>query len=548
MSVFEKFFRETFDDQGRLIAFDVQYPPDFNYGYDVVDAIAAETPDKRALVWCNTEGEERIFTFDDIRRLSNQAANVFLNAGIRKGDYVITSLKRHYEYWITAIALHKIGAVLTPVTYMLTAEDLVYRLRSAKIAGIVCTPEGDVPQRVAEAVATVEKEGLHCKVWSAKRSVLGFENFTAAMEAASDQLERQPTKATEPIILYFTSGTTGEPKGVLHSHTYPLGHALGAKYWHQVREDGLHFTVADTGWSKTSWGKIYGQWLAGTAVMVFDFDNFDPRQLVTVINRYGVTTFCAPPTIYRYLVRKEIAPMPTLCHATSAGELLNPEVSRRFSQFTGLPINEGYGQTEGVLLLGNFKGYEPQAGSVGIPTPQYQIELMRRDGTPAETGELGEIVIRPTREDGLIPGIFVAYLNDEEQYKYVWRYGVYHTGDSAIRDENGYYWFQGRFDDLIKTGGYRVGPYEVENILMEHPAVVECSVVGVPDPLRGQAIKAIIILDSGYEPTHALEKELREFCNSRMAEYKWVRIVEFVREMPKTFSGKIQKYQQRKKK
>ena len=546
MSIYQRFCKETFDEKGRLVKFEVSYPDNFNYGYDVVDAIAAETPDKRALVWCNTEGEERIFTFDDIRRLSNQAANMFLSAGIRKGDYVITALKRHYEYWITAVALHKIGAILTPVTYMLTAEDLLYRLRSAKIAGIVCTSEGDVPGRVAEAVREAEKEGLHCKVWSTRKSVEGFPCFNTAVLAASDQLERQPTKATEHIILYFTSGTTGEPKGVLHSHTYPLGHTLGAKYWHQVTEDGLHFTVADTGWSKNSWGKIYGQWLAGTAVMVFDFDNFDPRQLVTVINRYGVTTFCAPPTIYRYLVRKEIAPMPTLRHATSAGELLNPEVSRRFSEFTGLPINEGYGQTEGVLLLGNFKDYEQRTGSMGIPTPQYQIELMRRDGTPAETGELGEIVIRPTRADGLITGIFVAYLNDEEQYKYAWRYGVYHTGDSAIRDEDGYYWFQGRFDDLIKTGGYRVGPYEVENILMEHPAVVECSVVGVPDPLRGQAIKAIIILDKGYEPTHALEKEIREFCNSRMAEYKWVRIVEFVKEMPKTFSGKIRKVEQRK--
>jgi acetyl-CoA synthetase len=405
------------------------------------------------------------------------------------------------------------------------------------VKAIICTTQDDVPQTIKAALA---ETGLSAKLWCVQREADGFENLTAQMEMADDTFERRETKADDPMMLYFTSGTTGYPKGVIHDFTYPLAHIVTAKYWQQAEEDGLHFTVAETGWAKASWGKIYGQWLVGSAVMVYDFDNFDPKQLTTIINRYGVTSFCAPPTVYRYLVRKGIAGMPTLKHATTAGEMLAPEVFRKFTEKTGIPLCEGYGQTETTLLMANFKGCQPKEGSMGTISPFYNIDLRDKEGNPVPDGEIGEVVIIPP-ENGKQPGIFTAYLDNEEQYEYVWRGGVYHTGDAAYRDEDGLYWFHGRFDDIIKTGGFRVGPYEVENVLMEHPAVVECSVIGVPDKLRGQAIKAVIVPGQGYEPDRNLELEIKEFCNQKLAEYKWVRIVEFVAEMPKTISGKIQK-------
>ena len=537
MSIYQKYCTEVIDEQGSLKEFSLRYPEDFNFGYDVVDVIARETPDKKALVWCNTENEEHIFTFDDIREKSNRMANVFRNAGIGRGDSVLVVLKRHYEYWFAAVALHKLGAVMIPATHMLTVSDFVYRIRSSKAKAIVCTAQNDVPEKIQ---AALKEAGADLKLWCVQADVEGFENLTAAMEAASGELERVPTLATDPMMMYFTSGTTGYPKGVIHDFTYPLAHIVTAKYWQQAEEDGLHFTVAETGWAKASWGKIYGQWLIGSAVMVFDFDNFEPKQLCAVINRYGVTSFCAPPTVYRYLVRKGIPDMPSLRHASTAGEMLAPEVFRKFTEKTGLLLCEGYGQTETTLLMANFKGKEPVAGSMGTISSFYHIELRNKRGEPVEVGEIGEVVIIPP-ENGKQPGVFSGYLDNEAQYNYVWRGGVYHTGDAAYMDENGRYWFHGRFDDIIKTGGYRVGPYEVENVLMEHPAVVECSVVGVPDTLRGQAIKAVIILSQSYAPSRELELEIKDFCNQRLAEYKWVRIIEFVTEMPKTISGKIQK-------
>ncbi len=347
------------------------------------------------------------------------------------------------------------------------------------------------------------------------------------------------------MLLYFTSGTTGNPKGVIHDYTYPLAHIVTAKYWQQAEDGGLHFTVAETGWAKASWGKIYGQWLVGSAVMVYDFDNFEPKQLTNIINRYGVTSFCAPPTVYRYLVRKGVPDMPKLRHASTAGEMLAPEVFRRFTERTGIPLCEGYGQTETTLLMANFRGQNPIEGSMGTISPLYQIQLRRKDGTPAPVGEIGEIVIIPP-EDGKQIGVFCGYLDNEKQYNHVWRDGVYHTGDAAWQDENGLFWFHGRFDDIIKTGGFRVGPYEVEHVLMEHSGVAECSVVGIPDTLRGQAIKAVIVPTSGYEPSKNLEKEIKDFCNNKLAEYKWVRSIEFVKELPKTISGKIRKTELRK--
>ena len=536
MSIYKRFCTEVLDEQGDLQKFSLHYPENFNFGYDVVDAIAAEDPGKTALVWCNTENEERTFTFGEIREQSDRYANVFRNAGIGRGSRVMLVLKRHYEYWFAVIALHKLGAIAIPATHMLTVRDYVYRLRMARVDAILCTPCGDVPGKLRSAAV---EAGADCVLWTVRKDIPGFRNMTAETACASDTLRRQQTAAADPMLLYFTSGTTGDPKGVMHDFVYPLAHIVTAKYWQQAEDGGLHFTVAETGWAKASWGKLYGQWLVGSAVMVFDFDNFEPKQLCAVINRYGVTSFCAPPTVYRYLVRKGIPDMPSLKHASTAGEKLAPEVFRRFTEKTGLPLCEGYGQTETTLLMANFRGSGPTAGSMGRISPLYHIELRGKNGKPVPVGEIGEVVIVPP-ETGRPAGVFCGYLDHEEQYRHVWRDGVYHTGDAAYMDENGNFWFHGRFDDIIKTGGYRVGPYEVEHVLMEHPAVAECSVVGVPDPLRGQAIKAVVVL-GGAEPTLGLEKEIRDFCNSRLAEYKWVRIVEFVKEMPKTISGKIRK-------
>ncbi len=537
MSIYKKYCTEVVDEHGCLKEFSLNYPDNFNFGYDVVDAIAQQTPDKRAIVWCNTENEEHVFSFSDVKKYSNQIANVFKSAGIGRGDKVMLVLKRHFEYWFSAVALHKLGAVMIPATHMLTVSDFEYRIKSAGVKAIVCTSHDDVPEKIRQALENVNSSAV---LWSIQEDVNGFRNLTKEALSASDSFERVKTSVSDPMMLYFTSGTTGYPKGVIHDFSYPLAHIVTAKYWQQAEDGGLHFTVAETGWAKASWGKIYGQWLVGSAVMVFDFDNFDPKQLTTVINRYGVTSFCAPPTVYRYLVRKGIPDMPSLKHASTAGEMLAPEVFRKFTERTGLELCEGYGQTETTLLMANFKGRKPVQGSMGTISPQYNIELRGKDGKPVPVGKIGEVVVLPS-ENGRQVGIFCAYLDNDQQYEYVWRDGVYHTGDAAYMDENGLYWFHGRFDDIIKTGGFRVGPYEVENILTEHPAVAECSVIGVPDKLRGQAIKAVIVLGKGYEPSKELELEIKDFCNSKLAEYKWIRLIEFVDEMPKTISGKIQK-------
>ena len=541
-SIYQRFCTEIKDENGGLKKLTLNYPDNFNFGYDVVDEYAAVSPDKRAMVWCNVENEEHIFTFLDVKRYSNKMANVFREYGIGRGDRVMLVLKRHYEYWFAAVALHKLGAVMIPATHMLTVDDFVYRISASGVKAIVCTAQDDVPSTIKQALRKSEKTPV---LWCVQKDVEGFFNLTSQMETAGDAFDRVETSAADPMMLYFTSGTTGYPKGVIHDFTYPLAHIVTAKYWQQAQDDGLHFTVAETGWAKASWGKIYGQWLIGSAVMIYDFDNFDPKQLVTVINRYGVTSFCAPPTVYRYLVRKGIESMPTLKHASTAGEMLAPEVFRKFTQETGIPLCEGYGQTETTLLMANFKGRQPKEGAMGTVSPFYNIELRDKDGKQVPDGQIGEVVIIPPAS-GKQAGVFTGYLDNEEQYKYVWRGGVYHTGDAAYRDSDGLYWFHGRFDDIIKTGGFRVGPYEIENVLMEHPAVVECSVIGVPDKLRGQAIKAVIVPGHGYEPTRELELAIKEFCNRRLAEYKWVRLVEFVSAMPKTISGKIKKTELRK--
>lgn len=539
MELYRKYFSETVDKNGRLTELEQHIPDNFNFGYDVVDVLADNEPDSRALVWCDTSGEEHIFTFKDIKRESNKAANTLLSAGIKKGDRVMLALKRHYEYWFIAIALHKIGAVMIPVTHMLTAEDFIYRVNAAAVKAVICTSMDGVPERVKTAIQTLNKE-KECILWTVKESTEGFRNFTLESANASDALERVKTKSEDPSFIYFTSGTSGAPKGVIHDFTYPLAHFVTAKYWQQNSEHGLHFTISETGWAKASWGKLYGQWLMDCAVLVYDFDNFEPKQITAVINKYGVTSFCAPPTVYRYLTRRDTDDMPSLKYAGTAGEYLSPEVFEKFRQKTGLSIHEGYGQTETTLLIANLKGITPRDGSLGMPSPMYDIVLINKSGERAACGEIGEICIAP--RNGKKPlGVFSGYLDDEDRYKEAWRGGVYHTGDAAWYDEDGYFWFHGRFDDIIKSGGYRIGPYEVESVLIKHPAVAECSVIGVPDKLRGQAVKAVVVLAAGFEPTNGLRKEILEFCNARLAEYKWARALEFVKEMPKTISGKIKK-------
>lgn len=537
MSIYERFCTCTEDENGALKKIDIHYNDNFNFAYDVVDEIARENPEKRAIVWCNANDEERIFTFSDVMKESNRYANALSGLGIRKGDYVMLCLKKHYEYWFVSTALHKLGAVMVPVTHMLRVDDFKYRFTTADIKAVVTTEENDVPARIKEALSEAGKEAV---LMSIREDVDGFINLSKLKEASSDEMERVETNVKDSMMMYFTSGTTGYPKGVIHDFSYPLAHIVTAKYWQRAEDDGLHFTVAETGWAKASWGKMYGQWLVGSAVMVYDFDNFDPKMLTQVINKYKVTSFCAPPTVYRYLVKKGAPAMPSLKHAATAGEYLNPEIFKKFYEKTGLYLNEGYGQTETTLLSANYKGIKNKEGSMGVASPLYNLHLIDKEGNEVEPGEIGEIVIVP--ENGEKPiGVFSAYLNDPELYENAWQGGVYHTGDSAWKDEDGYFWFHGRFDDIIKSGGFRIGPFEIENILIKHEAVLECSVVGIPDALRGQAIKAFIVLSHGYEPSQNLEKEIKEFTNSKLAEYKWIRYIEFTDELPKTISGKIRK-------
>lgn len=543
MYLYSNFCDETLDERGVLQDFSLHYPDNYNFGYDVVDEMARLAPDQRAMVWCNPEGEHREFTFGDIGRLSNQAANVLRAHGVAKGDKVLVILKRNYEYWYVAPALHKLGAVIIPATHMLTVDDLVYRIQTAYITAAVGTPDGTTVADLLEA----QKQCPELKtIFAVRNQQPGTVDFTAEMESASTSLERVETRVTDPMLIYFTSGTTGYPKAVMHDHTYTLSHIITARYWQNVQENGLHLTVAETGWGKASWGKIYGQWLCGCAVMVYDFDAFSPRRLLRLMSQYGVTSFCAPPTVYRYFVDygMDKVDLSALKHVTTAGEALNPVVFRMVEEQTGLKLMEGFGQTESVLMLANLAGTESRPGSMGKPTPLYQTAIVDETGTPVKPGDVGELVVIP-REGKKQHGIFMGYCGDDELYRNAWRGGIYHTGDTAWVDEDGYYWYVGRVDDLIKTRGFRVGPFEVENVLMEHPAVLECAVTGVADEKRGQVIKATVLLAEGYEPSKQLNREIRNFANSRMAAYKWISILEFVTEMPKTISGKIRRVELR---
>jgi acetyl-CoA synthetase len=540
----KKFLSQTdFDSYEKFIEkFKINVPENFNFAYDVVDEIAQSTPDKRAMVWCDDEEDEKVFSFAEMKSYSDKAANFFKSIGIKKGDPVMLILKRRYEYWFCTLALNKIGAITIPATHLLSTKDIIYRNNAADIKMIVCVADPEVIHHVEEAQPkspTLIHKAL------VRTSKDGWFNLTEEIEKASDVFEKPPvgerTKNNDTMLLYFTSGTTGMPKMVNHNFDYPLGHILTAKYWQNNMDNGLHFTVADTGWAKSAWGKIYGQWISGSAVMTYDYDKFIPRNLMTVIEKHKVTTFCAPPTIYRFLIKEDLTKynLSHLKYCVVAGEPLNPEVFKQFFDATGIKLMEGYGQTECTVAVATYPWMKPKPGSMGKPSPCYDIDIIDPDGKSCEVGEIGQIIIRTGK--GKPVGMFNGYYRDDALTKKVWQNEIYYTGDTAWRDEDGYFWFVGRADDIIKSSGYRIGPFEVESALMEHPAVLECAITAVPDPERGQIVKATIVPAKNYHPSPELAHELQEHVKKVTAPYKYPRIVEFVTELPKTISGKIRR-------
>jgi acetyl-CoA synthetase len=524
--------------------FRIKIPENFNFAYDVVDEIAMDDPDKVAMVWCDDKGNEAVFTFEQMKYFSDKTANFFKSQGIQKGDPVMLILKRHYEFWFCTIALNKLGAITIPATHLLSTKDIIYRNNAADIKMIVCVPDPEVIQHIEEAEN--KSPTLKSKVIIGQERV-GWINFTKGMKESSDKFTRpvgtQATSNNDIMLLYFTSGTTGMPKMVNHDFVYPLGHILTAKYWQNVQDNGLHFTVADTGWAKSAWGKLYGQWLSGSAVMTYDYDKFVPKNLMEVIEKYKVTSFCAPPTIYRFLIKEDLTKfdLSNLKYCVVAGEPLNPEVFKQFYDHTGLKLMEGYGQTECTVAVATYPWMNPKPGSMGKPTPGYDIEIVDEEGNKCEAGNEGEIVIHTSKSKPV--GMFNGYYRDDNLTSSVWKEGLYHTGDMAWCDEDGYFWFVGRADDVIKSSGYRIGPFEVESALMEHPAVLECAITAVPDPDRGQIVKATIVPSKNYHPSEELAKELQEHVKKVTAPYKYPRLVEFVTELPKTISGKIRRVQ-----
>ncbi|MDL2253770.1 AMP-binding protein [Ruminococcaceae bacterium OttesenSCG-928-I18] len=526
--------------------FKVEMPPDFNFAYDVVDELAKTRPDKTAIVWCNDLGEEKIITFAEVKRMSDKMANTLLSLGIGRGDVVLAMLKRRYEYWYFTIAMHKIGAILIPATHMLSVKDLVYRFEKAEIKMVLTVDDAALCKKIDEAEEKVGRPLKVKAVLSGQRE--GYLDFTVLAEGASEDF-RRPTGKDAPdskdvMIAYFTSGTTAMPKIVAHDYYYPLCHLTTARFWHNLDENDLHLTVADTGWAKTSWGKIYGQWICEAAVFVYDYDKrFAPSDFLELIDKYGITSFCAPPTIYRFLIKEDISKysLKSLRKASIAGEPLNPEVYYKWLEATGLKLREGYGQTECTVLLATNPWCEPKPGSMGKPMPLTRCTIMDENGVECEVGEEGEICMPVPDADNRPLGLFMGYYKDPELTQQVLYNGVYHTGDTAWRDEDGYVWFQGRNDDIIKSSGYRIGPFEVESALIEHPAVLETAVTGVPDPDRGYNVKATVVLAKGYTPSEELKKELQNHVKKVTAPYKYPRIIEFVTELPKTISGKIRR-------
>ena len=536
----EKFVRTEEDAQGRLQKIDFVDTEKFNYGFDIVDEIAEKYPDKLAMLHLDVNKNERRFTFKDIKRASNQCANYFASLGIQKGDRVMLVLKRHYQFWFAMIALHKLGAIAIPATNQLKQHDFEYRFNAAGVKALICTSDGDTAD-IAEAAAK------NCE--SVERLIIvgnpkeGWHDFNTEYQRFSGKYERteETPGGDEIALMFFTSGTTGNPKMAAHSHTYGLGHFVTAKYWHCCERDGLHLTISDTGWGKSLWGKLYGQWLCEGAVFVYDFDRFDADEILPMFAKYNITTFCAPPTMLRLLVKSDLSKydLSSIHHMTTAGEALNPEVFKQFLDATGLEIMEGFGQTETTLAIGNLYGTTPKIGSMGKASPQFDVDVVDPDGNPVPDGETGEIVIHTDKK---VPcGLFRQYYRDQEKTDAAWHDGLFHTGDTAWRDEDGYFWYVSRIDDVIKSSGYRIGPFEIESVIMELPYVLECGVSAAPDEIRGQVVKASIVLTPGTEGTEELKKEIQNYVKSHTAPYKYPRVVVFKDELPKTISGKIQR-------
>lgn len=527
--------------------FHVNIPDNFNFAYDIVDEWAKTNPNKVALCWSNEEGEHFDFTFKNIKDQSDKAASFFQSLGIGKGDKVMLILKRRYEFWFAIIGLHKIGAVAIPATHLLTPKDIIYRNNAADIKAIITTDDSLIQKHVSEALS--KSPTITNLITWGDNIPEGWKNFRKGLEEAKPFVRPEHVNDNKDIsILYFTSGTTGEPKMVIHDYTYPLGHIVTAKYWHNLNENSIHLTVSDTGWAKAVWGKLYGQWIVGATVVAYDHEKFTSVMMLKLIEKYKITSFCAPPTVYRFMIREDLSKydLSSLQYCTTAGEALNASVFETFYKATGIKMMEAFGQTETTPTIITFPWMEPKPGAMGIANPAYDIDLITPEGRTAEDGESGEVVIKTNNGKPL--GLFMGYYRDEALTNQVYYDNVYHTGDSAWRDEDGYFWFIGRIDDVIKSSGYRIGPFEVESALMTHPAVVECAITGVPDEIRGQVIKATIILAADYKDKagEALIKEIQDHVKNVTAPYKYPRIIEFVEELPKTISGKIKRAEIRK--
>ncbi|MBQ3116083.1 MAG: AMP-binding protein [Clostridia bacterium] len=538
--VCEKFVDTVEDEQGRLKSIDFKNTDTFNFGFDIVDGIAEKYPEKLAMLHLDKNKNERRFTFKDIKRASNQVANYFKSLGIGRGDKVMLVLKRHYQFWFCMVALHKLGAVAIPATNQLKEHDFEYRYNSAGVKAIVCTADGDTYTYAESAAKKCPQVEKLIMVGGAKE---GWHDFDKEYTLFTGKFDRPEdcSQGDETALMFFTSGTTGNPKMAAHKHTYALGHFVTAKYWHCCERDGLHLTISDTGWGKSLWGKLYGQWLCEGAVFVYDFDKFDENDILPMFAEYNITTFCAPPTMLRMLIRGDLSKfdLSSIHHMTTAGEALNPEVFNKFKEATGLEIMEGFGQTETTLAIANLYGTTPKIGAMGKANPQYDVDVVDADGNSVPAGEVGEIVIHTDKK---VPcGLFREYYRDIEKTNEAWHDGLYHTGDTAWRDEDGYFWYVGRVDDVIKSSGYRIGPFEIESVIMELPYVLECGVSAVPDEVRGQVVKASIVLTKGTEPTEELKKEIQKYVKDHTAPYKYPRVVVFRDELPKTISGKIQR-------
>ena len=538
--VSSKFVECTEAENGALQKIEFKNEDKFNFAFDIVDEIAKKDPEKLAMLHIDKNKVERRFTFNDMKRASNQCANYFKSLGIKKGDRVMLVLKRHYQFWYAILALHKLGAVAIPATNLLQEHDFDYRFNAAEVSAIVCTADGDVAHQVD--LAAPASPTLKTKILVGGERE-GWHNFDEEFPLFSAHFYRTEDTACgdDLMLMFFTSGTTGYPKIAAHNYKYALGHYVTAKYWHGVDENGLHFTISETGWGKALWGKLYGQWLCEGAVFTYDFDRFDAADILPMFAKYHITTFCAPPTMLRMMIKQDISQydLSSIKHMTTAGEALNPEVYRQFEKATGLQIMEGFGQTELTLMIANLMGNSHKLGSMGKPTPAYDVDILDPDGNPVPDGETGEIVVKTS--DKVPCGLFAGYYKNQEKTDEVWHDGYYHTGDTAWRDEDGFYWYVGRVDDVIKSSGYRIGPFEIENVIMELPYVLECGVSAAPDEVRGQVVKASIVLVKGTEPTEELKKEIQDYVKHHTAPYKYPRIVVFKDELPKTISGKIQR-------